>query len=206
MHIQVASSTTMAILKQQAITPIQLHYSNIQVQSCTIPAKTPVANLRGLFRDKNPSQIFMLLVETPRCNGVMGKDPFKFENANVDKVVLRKNGLSVNNVEHVTNFEGGDAKILYDRVIDAFQVGFDGSDNNLSYEQFLNGSTMWTWTLAPNNDAKCSVGMPLAKGDFEADIYIKQGKADANGDLTALFLAKFDGTVLIGEGNSTTSF
>lgn len=204
-HVDVVASSTMALFKQRAITPFQLHYSNMQVQSCTIPAKTPVANLRGLFRDKTPSQIYMLLVETDRINGVMAKDPFKFEHANVQKVILRKNGLSVNNLEHITDFEGGDAKVLYDRVIDAFQVGFDGADNNLSYEQFMSGSTMWAWTLAPNNDAKCAVGMSLTKGDFEADIYIKQGKADGNADLTALFLAKFDATVTIGEGNATTN-
>jgi hypothetical protein len=203
LHIEVAPSKTMAIYQQQKLGPIQLHFSNIQVQSHTIPAKAPIANLRGLFRDKNPSQIFMLLVETDRINGLMGKDPYKFEHANVAKVVLRRNGLAVGNVEHLTDFEGGDAKVLYDRVIEAFQVGYNGTDNNLSYAQFLNGSTMWAWTLAPDNDAKSEVSMAKIKGDFDVDIEVKQGKANTNPNLTALFLAKFGATVYIDERNQT---
>jgi hypothetical protein len=205
LQIEVAAGKTMAIFKQQALTPLQLHYTNMQIQSYTIPAKTNVSNLRGLFKDTSPSQICMILVETARITGsIMKKDKFKFEHGYVEKVILRKHGLIVNNVEHVTNFDKKDAKELYDRVLDTFQAGFSGTDINLSYEQFLDGSTMWVWNLTPNHDSSCAVGMPLSKGEFDADIYVKPGQQ--NEDLTALFLAKFDGTVLIGPGNDTTSF
>ena len=89
-----------------------------------------------------PHQIFLVLIETDRVNGVFAKDPFKFENAKVEKVILRQNGLPVMVESHNTNFDNDDAKEVYYHVCQTFDVGFNSRDVNLTYEQFLKGSTI----------------------------------------------------------------
>ena len=44
---------------------------------------------------------------------------------------------------HNTNLENGDAKEIYFHLCEALDVGFNSRDVNLTYEQFLKGSTIW---------------------------------------------------------------
>jgi hypothetical protein len=141
------------------------------------------------------------LIETDRINGVRAKDPFKFENGKVEKVVLRQNGTPLMLEAFETDFDTSDAKQAYYFVCQAFDVGHNSRDANLTYEQYLEGATMWAWTLSPDMDANNGVGLLQRPGNYEADIYVKAGHA--NPDLTALFIGKFGKTVQIGANNNT---
>ena len=57
-----------------------------------------------------PHQIFLVLIKTDRVNGVFAKDPFKFEKAKVEKVILRQNGLPIMVESHNTNFDNDEQK------------------------------------------------------------------------------------------------
>ena len=91
---------------------------------------------------------------------------------------------------------------MYKYVMEAFNVGLNGRDANLTYDQFINGSTMWAWTLAPDMDANNGVGLLQTTAQFEADIYVKSGHN--NPDLTALFIGKFGKSVFINADNRTS--
>ena len=84
---------------------------------------------------------------------------------------------------HNTNFDNDDAK----EVCQAFDVGFNSRDVNLTYEQFLKGSTIWAWTLSPDTDANNNIALLQKPTNFEADIYVKNGYT-RNADLTARLL------------------
>ena len=71
---------------------------------------------------------------------------------------------------HNTDFENEDAKEVYYHMCQAFDVGFNSHDANLTYKQFLDGSTMWAWTLSPDTDANNNVALLQKPGNFEADI------------------------------------
>lgn len=200
-HVPVAASTTMNILKYQATKPLLLNYTNMEIQAFSIAEKTRVEFIRGIFPHQKPSQIFMLLVETDRLNGVKTKDPFKFEHGSVEKVILRQNGSACMVEAIETDFTTEDAIESYKYVTEAFDVGLNGRDANLSYEQFIKGSTMWAWTLSPDMDANNGVGLLQTTTNFEADIYVKS--TVENPALTALFLGKFGKSVLIGANNLT---
>ena len=60
-----------------------------------------------------PHQIFLVLIETNRVNGVFAKDTFKFENAKVEKAIIRQNGLPIMVESHDTNFDNDYAKEVY---------------------------------------------------------------------------------------------
>ena len=202
-QVAVASNTTMALFKQQAVKPLILNFTSVEIQSFAMPAGKQVEFVRGIFPHDMPHQIFLVLIETDRVNGVFAKDPYKFENAKVEKVVLRQNGTPVMLECYNTNFDNNDAKELYYHVCQAFDVGFNGCDVNLTYEQFLNGSTMWAWTLSPDMDANNNVALLQKPGNFEADIYVRNGYTQ-NVDLTALFIGKFAKSVLIGSDNKVS--
>ena len=203
-QVSVASSTTMGIMKYQAAKPLIMNFTSVEIQSFTISAGKSVEFIRGIFPRQRPNQIFMVLVETDRLNGNLKKDPYKFSHGFVEKVVLRQNGVSCMTESIITNFENdsGGALASYKYVMEAFNVGLNGRDANLTYDQFINGSTMWAWTLAPDMDANNGVGLLQTTAQFEADIYVKSGHN--NPDLTALFIGKFGKSVFINADNRTS--
>ena len=201
-QVPVASSTSMAIFKQQAVKPLKLNFTTLEAQSFSIPANQQVEYIRGIFPHSMPQQVFMVLVQTDRINGVRTKDPFKFENASVEKVIFRQNGSPVMIESIKTNFDNKDAVEAYYFLCQAFDIGYNGRDNNLTYEEFINGGTIWAFTLAPDMDGNSGVGLIQKPGNFEVDIYFKNGVK--NTALTALFLGKIGKTVEIGNENKTT--
>ena len=202
-QVSVAAKMTTELFKHQAVRPLLMNFTSVELQSFTMPAGKQVEFVRGIFPHELPHQIFLVLIETDRINGVFAKDPFKFENARVEKVVLRQNGTPIMVESHNTDFENGDAKELYFHLCEALDVGFNSRDVNLTYEQFLKGSTIWAWTLSPDMDANNNVALLQKPGNFEADIYVKNGYTQ-NADLTALFIGKFAKTVLIGADNKVS--
>lgn len=200
-QVSIPASEAMAIYKRQAVKPLHLNFTSLEIQSYTISAGKQVEYIRGIFPHQSPHQLFLVLIETDRINGVTTKDPFKFENAKVEKVVLRQNGTPLMLEAFETDFDNSDAKQAYYFVCQAFDVGHNSRDANLTYEQYLNGATMWAWTLSPDMDANNGVGLLQRPGNYEADIYVKAGTV--NPDLTALFIGKFGKTVQIGANNNT---
>ena len=95
-----------------------------------------------------------------------------------------------------------DAKEVYYFVCQAFDVGHNGKDANLSYEQFVHGSTIWAWTTSPDMDANNGVALLQKPGNFECDIYMSSTAANAG--LTALFFGKCTKSVHIGKENRVT--
>jgi hypothetical protein len=201
-HVPVAASTSLAILKYQTTKPLMLNYTSMEVQSFSIAAKSRVEFIRGIFPHQKPSQIFMVLVQTDRLNGLMTKDPFKFEHASVEKVVLRQNGGVCMTEAIETDFTAQDALDSYKYVTEAFDVGFNGRDVDMTYEQFIAGSTMWAWTISPDMDANNGVGLLQTTTNFEADIHVKAGVDNVG--LTALFLGKFGKSVHLNANNATS--
>jgi hypothetical protein len=202
-QVEVAASTTMNILKYQTTKPLYLNFTSMEVQSFSLPAKTHLEFIRGIFPFSKPTQIFMVLIETDRLNGLMTKNPFKFAHGSVEKVVLRQNGgvCMVDAIE--TDFTVNSGAIdAYDFVTDAFNVGFNSQDCNLTYEQFIQGSTMWAWTLSPDMDANNGVGVLQTTTSLEVEIQVKSSVD--NPGLTALFIGKFGSTIAIEAGNKTT--
>ena len=202
-QVSVAAKTTTELFKHQAVRPLLMNFTSVELQSFTMPARKQVEFVRGIFPHELPHQIFLVLIETDRINGVFAKDPFEFENTRVEKVVLRQNGTPIMVESHNTDFENGDAKELYFHLCEALDVGFNSRDVNLTYEQFLKGSTIWAWTLSPDMNANNNVALLQKPGHFEADIYVKNGYTQ-NADLTALFIGKFAKTVLIGADNKVS--
>jgi hypothetical protein len=175
-YVEVASAATVGVWKYQLTKPLYLNFTSMEVQEF----------IRSVFPYKKPTQIFMVLIETDRLNGVLTKNPFKFEHGNVEKVVLRQDGqpCMVDAIE--TDFsEPCGALRCYDFVTDAFNVGFNSRDCNLTYEQFVNG-----------------VGVVQSAPNFDVEIQIKS--TVDNPGLTALFLGKFGKSVAIAAGNETT--
>jgi hypothetical protein len=195
-YVKVDPSVTMGIVKQQAIKPLNLNFTHLETQSFSITAGKTVENIRGIFP--------LMLIETDRINGSLSKEPFKFENGSVEKIILRHDGEAVMIDSMKSRFDAAnlDAKIAYYMFCQGLDLGNSSRDVNLTYEQFSNGSTVWIWTLNPDMDAQSGVSLVQKPANFEADIYIKAGQN--NPALTALFVGKFGKTILLGKDNIVT--
>lgn len=202
-QVSVIASSTMEIFKRQSLKPLIMSYTSVEVQSYTASAGKQVEYIRAIFPHQMPHQLFMVLVETDCINGDMSKVPFKFENGQVEQVVLRQNGIPVMVDALITDFQHNKAMDPYFHTCQAFNVGLNGRDVNLTLDQFIKGSTIWAWTLSPDMDADNGVGQVQKPGNFEADIYVRSGYS-GNKDLMVLFFGKFRKSVFIGNGNTIT--
>jgi hypothetical protein len=200
-HLEIAPSLTMNIFKRQATQPLRMNFTSMEVQSFSFSAGSHLEVVRGIFPFKKPSQIFMVLIETDRLNGNIKKDPFKFTHGSVEKVVLRLNGrpCMIDSIE--TDFTKENAHHAYKFVMEAFNVGFNGRDVNLTYDQFLKGCTMWAWTLSPDMDANNGVALMQTTSNLEAEINVSS--TATNPGLTALFIGKFGKTVIIADNKTS---
>jgi hypothetical protein len=206
--VSVASFAAMAVNKNQAHKGLKMNFTSLETQSHTIAAAKQVEHISGLFPRHSPNQIFLMLIETDRINGVMTKDPFKFENAMVEKVVLRQNGRPLMIECQKSNFTEGatqDAVEPYWFLIQSLNVGHNGTNANITLDQFINGSTVWSWILSPDMDANNGMRLPPRPGNFEVDIYVKSGHT-TNAGLTALFIGKGIRTVEINELNAVSIY
>jgi hypothetical protein len=203
-QVEIDASIATDIRRLKAVDGLKMNFTSMEVQSFSLPANARVEFIRGIFPHKRPTQIFMILIETDRLNGVMTKDPFKFEHGTVEKVILKQNGgvCMIDEIETDFTADSGCALDSYKLVTEALNVGFNGQDCNLTYDQFKKGATMWAWTLSPDMDANNGVALLQTTTNFDAEIYVKPGIN--NSALTALFLGKFGQTVTIREGDKTT--
>ena len=112
-QMSVPAKTTMELFKQQAVRQLLMNFTSIELQSFTILSGKQVELVSGIFPHEVPHQIFLVLIKTDRVDGVFAKDPFKFENVKVEKVILRQNGLPVMVESQTTNFDNDDAKEVY---------------------------------------------------------------------------------------------
>jgi hypothetical protein len=206
--VSVASYRVMAINKEQAHKSLKMNFTSLETQTHTIAASKQVEHISGLFPRHTPNQIFLMLIETDRINGVMTKDPFKFENGMVEKVVLLQNGRPLMVESQKSIFTEGvtqDAVEPYWFFIQSLNVGHNGANANLTMEQFINGATIWSWVLSPDMDANNGLRLPPRPGNFEVDIYVKNGHT-TNPGLTALFIGKGTRTVEIDELNAVSIY
>ena len=84
-QVSLAAKTTMELFKHQAVRLLLMNFTSVELQSFTMSAEKQIEFVRGIFPHEMPHQIFLVLIETDRVNGVFAKDPFKFENAKVEK-------------------------------------------------------------------------------------------------------------------------
>jgi hypothetical protein len=62
----------------------------------------------------------------------------------------------------ITDFDADnpDAIMAYNFFCQGLDVCMNGQDVNFTYQQFLNGFTVWVWTLSPDMDANNGIGLP----------------------------------------------
>jgi hypothetical protein len=201
--VEVASAQTVHNLTLRKSKPWQLNYTSLEVQSFTIPAKQKVEYIRNIF-NQLPKQIFIVLVETDRCNGVQSKDPFLFSHGGVQKMVLKRQGETMMVNQQTSNFTRAHAsKEVYFYLCQSLNVGAaSGRDAGLTYDQFEKGSTIWSWNFAPDMDATNGVARMIEPSNLELEIHVDP-EVD-NPGLTVLMLGKFFRTVLIDDHGVVT--
>ena len=69
----------MELFKQQATKPLILNFTSIELQSFSIPAGKQVEFVRGIFPHSMPHQVFLVLIETDRVNGVFKRIPLNLK-------------------------------------------------------------------------------------------------------------------------------
>ena len=78
-QVSVASKTTMELFKHQAVRPLLMNFTSVELQSFTMSAGKQVEFVRGIFPHEIPHQIFLVLFETDRLNGVLQKIPLNLK-------------------------------------------------------------------------------------------------------------------------------
>ena len=196
--VEVAAKTSLENMKLLRRQPFIMNYTNLDIQTHSIAAGKKIENIRNIFAQQLPKQVFVMLVETQRLAGTRNTDPYKFEHASVEKMVLRKNNVPVMIEQIDSDFSSDDgAKIVYNFFCQALNVGFGNRDVGVTLEEFRNGGTVWAWTLCPDMDANNELRIPYQPGGLQLDIHVSQDRD--NPALTAIILGKFGSSVQINE-------
>ena len=113
---------------------------------CTLE-DTSINFFEGIY----PKLVIVGLVDHAAYSGAYNLCPFNFQHFNVSKCELTSNGQSIPSTPYRPNFK---AKLTAREYFNMFQQlshgGMFADDNGITYRDWANGTTLYTFNLAPD--------------------------------------------------------
>ena len=110
------------------------------IQSYTWPAA---------IRGKLPKQVIIGFVDHSAYSGNLKKNPFAFENFNINGLCLRINGNSHPSKPYQVDFGEGKYSMLYDDMIRNIGIGHQNESVGISLETYVKHKLLWVFDLTP---------------------------------------------------------
>ena len=130
--------------------------NHTELLNYTIPAGQKSYTKDRLFPDLAPKMILIAMTENEAFNGAYGKNPFRFQHFNLNKLALYREGRSIPGHPFQPDF----AKSIYLRdyihTMRAFDYYNTDQTNGLTPEEWANGYTVYAFDLTADKDVSTS--------------------------------------------------
>jgi len=105
---------------------------------------------QNLSHSTLPETIAICMVDSLAFNGAYDKNPYNFQHFNLKEIVLRVNSRSIPIQPIQCDFSNKEAIRAYRHFMDNIGIKNSNSPTLVSYEDFLEGSTMFVFDLTPD--------------------------------------------------------
>ena len=108
----------------------------------------------NLFPSQVPKLLVFGLLDHDAFNGNMTKNPFNFENFNLSKIGLYRDGELVPGQIFTPNYDDNHYMRAYSNTMDALNYFNTDDSNGMTLEHFKNGYNLYAFDLTPDGTAQ----------------------------------------------------
>ena len=166
------------------MTKIRTNLITQGIQSYTWPAAV---------RGKLPKQLICAFVDHSAYSGDFKKNPFAFENFDINGLCLRINGVSHPSKPYQVDFGDGKYSMLYDDLIRNIGIGHQNESAGISLETYVKHKLLWVFDLTPDNCNRRELHVDH-HGDIDVEVSFKT--ATTKTITLLLYTATFGGLVV----------
>lgn len=133
--------------KELAIFP----FARTDIKTITISKGLSVQHTNNIYRQRIPNSVIIFFVDSHAFSGVASKNPLNFQNFQISKLSCFCNSEQIYAYEQ--DYKKNDFTHTYRRVFDEIGIRTNNTGNNLTAEEFKDGSNFYPFDLSPD---KCS--------------------------------------------------
>ena len=110
----------------------------------------------NLFQGRKPCRIVVCFVEETGFSGSYTSNPFNFQNCGVTSMCLYCDGIPVNGAPWKLNFKTKSVVRAYSDIFQFVNKAKEKFGNNISLNDFVRGTSLFTFHMEPFYDGKTS--------------------------------------------------
>ena len=176
--------------KHNAIYPV----NHTEIVNFTIPAGQKSYVKDRLFPLQAPKLLMIGMVENDAYNGDLKKNPFYFQHFKLNKIALFREGESIPGRPFTPDFDLNHYTRSYVNTMQTFHYFNTDDTNDLSYDEFGQGYTIYAYDLTADNDVSSSSRQAIAANNLRLELNFKKNLAST---INVLLFAVFDSHVEI---------
>ncbi len=181
--------------KKDAVYPIK----RIMTKSLPINTKTVQHNIEKVSTGQLPTKMIVGLVDSAVKQGDISKNPFNFDDHDLEKIELRVNGMPYSKRALTAKFDEQNYAKTYMNLFESLNYIEEGSNTPpITKEDFSGGYALYAFNLSPCPEDS---GIFREKGDVSIDLSFKEG---TNKDLQMIMMFVYDNCLKIDKDRNFT--
>ena len=134
------------------------------------------------------------MVENEAFNGVINKNPFHFQNFNLSKIALYRDGRSIPGQPLTPDFAKGNTLRSYVQTMRVFNFVNTDDTNGMKPFDFKNGYTIYAYDLTADKDIAAGYRQGLVSKNLRLELFFAK---DLPSTINVLMYAVFDSSIEI---------
>ena len=190
MNPSVINGHESGLTKQNALYPL----NHTEIITFTIPKGQKSYIKDRLFPLQAPKLLMIAMLENDAFNGTIKKNPFHFRHFDLNKIALYREGESIPGRPFTPDFTKKHYSRLYKNTMATFQYYNTDDTNGLTYDEFANGYSIYSYDLTATNDISAEYRQPTNTSNLRLELYFDK---DLPETINVLLYAVFDAHIEI---------
>lgn len=163
--------------------------NHIDMNSLTITTENREFIKDGLYASQIPKLLVVGLVEHEAFNGVVTKNPFDFQNFNLEKIAIYRDGQLVPGQILTPDYRGDKFVEAYNQTMNSLNYFNTDDSNGLTMDHFKNGYNLYVFDLTPDKTAQGPHRHLMRTGSLRLEMKFKSRLTKT---VTAILFAMID--------------
>lgn len=195
MHLRRVTMTPELLLEHdnrfRSKDPAIFPFARTDIKTITIGIGSTEQHTNNIYRQRIPNSVMIYFVQSTAFTGNPKKNPLNFQNFNVAKVSCYCNSEEV--YSYIQDYESDDYTETFRRVFDEIGVRTNNTGNNLTAEEYKDGSNFYPFDLSPDKCSGWHDHLDLA-GNLDFRVQFKKPTPFA---ITMVIMSTYDDRLLL---------
>ena len=153
--------------------------NHIDISNFTITKENMTFIKDGLFQAQVPKMLVIGLLDHAAFNGDMTKNPFDFQNFNLNRIGLYRDGELVPGQILTPDYDQNHFMRAYNQTMDALHYFNTDDSNGMTIDHFKDGYNLYVFDLTPDNTAQGPHRHLMRTGSLRLELGFKKKLSNA---------------------------